>query len=452
MQKTEAAPGQAGSVRRRVAVLGAGPIGIETALYAAQLGHDVTVYEAGEVGAAVRSWGHVTMFSPWSLNTSALGRARLRLIGREPPEHGTPTGAEYAARYLEPLARDPLLEGRLRLHTRVVAVGRQGLRKGDLIGRRERSLHPFRLLIEDREGERIAHADVLFDCTGTYESPNSLGSGGMLAPGERWLGSRLVRHLPDLLGRDRARFAGRRVLLVGGGLSAATAAAALSRLCDEAPGTQAVWVVRRPASPPYPPFVADPLPERARLMLAANAVAERGRRPGASLRFLDGTSVEALHAEGHQLRVRLGSSQGAAVADELFDEVLGLCGYGPDRDLYRELQVHECYASLGPMKLAAALLGAAGGDCMAQPVPGPETLRSPEPDLFILGSKSYGRGSAFLLQLGHQQIRGAFTLLHGDPGLDLYRDAESARLQRPTALGAESARATEPARAAEAAG
>ena len=61
--------------------------------------------------------------------------------------------------------------------------------------------------------------------------------------------------------------------------------------------------------------------------------------------------------------------------------------------LYRELQVHECYASLGPMDLAAALLKHAGGDCLSIPGQGAATLRNPEPNFYILGAKSYGRNS-----------------------------------------------------------
>jgi hypothetical protein len=65
------------------------------------------------------------------------------------------------------------------------------------------------------------------------------------------------------------------------------------------------------------------------------------------------------------------------------------------------------------MRLAAALLAASGsgGDCLNAPALGPEALRSPEPRLFVLGSKSYGRRSDFLLQSGHAQVRDLVTLL-----------------------------------------
>ena len=51
------------------------------------------------------------------------------------------------------------------------------------------------------------------------------------------------------------------------------------------------------------------------------------------------------------------------------ETVITNVGYRPDTSLYQELQVHQCYATEGPMKLAAALLSSSGAnsvDCLAQ--------------------------------------------------------------------------------------
>src|SRR5207253_288689 len=96
-------------------------------------------------------------------------------------------------------------------------------------------------------------------------------------------------------------------------------------------------------------------------------------------------------------------------------------GYAPDTTLYRELQVHECYASQGPMALAAALAKQAGGDCLTIAASGPASLRTTEPNFFVLGAKSYGRNSHFLMRAGFEQVRDVFAMIAGRPDLDLYR-------------------------------
>ena len=99
------------------------------------------------------------------------------------------------------------------------------------------------------------------------------------------------------------------------------------------------------------------------------------------------------------------------VEEVVVDRILALNGGVGDASIYRQLQVHECYATCGPMKLAAALLADSGGDCLEQASHGPETLANPEPGFFILGAKSYGRNSQFLLSIGWQQVDDVFASL-----------------------------------------
>lgn len=75
------------------------------------------------------------------------------------------------------------------------------------------------------------------------------------------------------------------------------------------------------------------------------------------------------------------------------------------------------------MKLAAALQEANSGDCMAHVSHGPQSLINPEPDFYILGAKSYGRNSSFLVAVGLEQIRDLFTIIGDREGLDLYKSA-----------------------------
>ena len=105
--------------------------------------------------------------------------------------------------------------------TRVTAIGREGLSKGEGIvatGDRSRVRRPFLIRVaEAGRPEQFERADAVVDASGVYGTPCATGPGGLPALGEDSVGERIERHLPDLLGAARARFAGQRVLLVGHG-------------------------------------------------------------------------------------------------------------------------------------------------------------------------------------------------------------------------------------------
>src|SRR3954469_17007632 len=122
-------------MKPRLAILGAGPIGLETALAASERGWPFTVYETSpEVAGHIRAWGHVRLFTPWDWNVS--DRMRAALGERAPSGDTLPTGHELADELLEPLAER--LGGGLRTGTTVLAVGREGVLKHELIGVPER--------------------------------------------------------------------------------------------------------------------------------------------------------------------------------------------------------------------------------------------------------------------------------------------------------------------------
>ncbi len=172
---------------RRIAVLGAGPIGLEAALAAAELGADVRVYErALEVAANVEAWGHVRLFSPFGMNHTPVGRRWVEASGARLPDDGAYlTGREHRACYLLPLAGSAPLAGRIETDTLVLAVTRAGLLKHESIGQARRQEVPFRILVERGGAEREEAADVVLDCTGSYGNPNWLGVGGVPAMGVR---------------------------------------------------------------------------------------------------------------------------------------------------------------------------------------------------------------------------------------------------------------------------
>jgi thioredoxin reductase len=403
----------------RIAVLGAGPVGLEAALYAAALQLPFVVFERGRVGEHLHQWGHVRLFSPFGMNTTPLGRARVRADrpGQDLPADGDLlTGREHVAAYLEPLAHSLL--DHLHTDTAVLHVGRRGFLKEDSPGDGRRGRQPFRLLVRAGNRERVEEADVVLDCTGTYGQHRYLGDGGIPAVGEVAAGPHIAYGLEDVLGARRAAYADKNVLVVGAGYSAATTVCNLARLGEAHPGTWVIWLARGPGTQPIKRFVNDPLRGRDQLAVRANTLATRG---DSNVEFHPQCTIEAVECNGPDRGFKVsGRCAGRPLTWEV-DRVIANVGYTPQAELYRELQVHECYASLGPMNLAAALLRHAGGDCLAVPAQGAAALRNPEPNFFILGAKSYGRGSNFLLRAGFEQVREVFTLITGKAGLDLYQ-------------------------------
>ena len=406
----------------RIAILGAGPIGLEAALYAATAGLPVTVFDVGRVGEHLRHWGHVKLFSPFSMNSTPLGRTRIKTDhpGQNlPADTALLTGREHLAAYLEPLADSPLLRGTLRLQTRVVAVGRGGILKETDPGSATRGKHPFRLLMRSEKGEeRMEEADVVLDCTGTYGKPRWLGDGGMPAVGEMAARPNIAPGLEDILGDRRTHYADKTTLVIGAGYSAATTVSNLATLAERHAGTWILWLARATRTQPIHRFVNDALRERDQIAVRANTLATRA---DGCVEFHPGSLVDAVEFRGADKGFLVRGRRNDKAMTWEAERLIANVGFTPDSNLCRELQVHECYASLGPMSLAAALSKHAGGDCLAVPPQGAATLRNPEPNFFILGAKSYGRNSNFLLRVGFEQVREVFTLITGKADLDLYK-------------------------------
>jgi Pyridine nucleotide-disulphide oxidoreductase len=377
----------------RLVVIGAGPMGLEAALGAEERGFDVTVLEKGRVGESLRRWGGTRLFSPLGMNVSP--RVKRRLGPSLPPEDALLTGGEMAERVLEPLAAG--LRSPVRTGHRVVAVGRSRMTRSEMAGHPLRAERPFRLLVEGPDGEYAIEADAVLDASGVYDTPAAVGSGGVPARGERAAQSRLVRHLgtlekrlPDLAGRD--------VLLVGHGHSAAHAIGLFERL---SPPPRVVWATRSAHRRPCVEIAGDPLPERRRVVARANALAED---PPAFLRVERRASVETIEAQNGGVVVALGGDRGGR-----FDAVVGFTGYRPDVSFLSELALEISPVSEGAHRLQRAIAGIT--DCLTPPVVRDEDLMSGEPGFHLVGFKAYGRRPSFLLQTGHAQLERVLELV-----------------------------------------
>ncbi len=405
---------------RTVAVLGAGPVGLAAAAHLLERGLEPVVLEAGpHAGHAVRQWGHVPLFSPWRYVVDGASERLLAAAGwNRPQADAYPTGAELVAQYLEPLATRTPIAARLRTGTRVVGIGRAGFDKMKTkIGNRGRDGAPFEIRTQEagaggdgaegRGAEGIVRADAVIDATGTWFSPNPAGAGGLPAPGEAAAGERIAYGMPDLLGRDRARYAGRTVAVLGGGHSAIGTLLDLARLQDEAPGTEIVWLLRN--DDPARSFgggAADQLAARGALGTAFARLVASGR-----LRCESGFRVGHIGLAGGRLRIATGPAACARQVEA--DELVVATGFRPDLGFLRELRV-----ALDPVvestPALAPLIDPNLHSCGTVRPHGARELAHPEPGFYIAGMKSYGRAPTFLMMTGYEQVRSIAAELAGD--------------------------------------
>ncbi|MBH5333941.1 NAD(P)-binding domain-containing protein [Streptomyces pactum] len=388
-----------------VVVIGAGPVGLAAAAHLLGRGLEPLVLEAGPVAAhAVRQWSHVRLFSRWAEVIDPAAEKLLAPTGWTRPEDDTcPTGGDWAERYLQPLA--DALGGRVRTGVTVTGVSRAGRDRVVDPGRAEQ---PFvvHLTTADGREERIT-ARAVIDASGTWATPGPLGADGLPALGEKAAADRLSYRLPDL--RDpavRARYAGRRVAVVGSGASAFTALAGLAELAREEPGTHAVWILRRGiGAHTFGGGTADQLPARGALGLAAKAAVEAGHASAVT-----GFRTEAVERDGDGRPV-LVAGDGRRTGP--VDEVIVLTGFRPDLSFLSEVRLGLDERLQAPA-LLAPLIDPNIHSCGTVPPHGVVELSHPEPGVHLVGMKSYGRAPTFLAMTGYEQVRSVAAALAGD--------------------------------------
>jgi len=387
-----------------VAVIGAGPVGLAAAAHLLERGLEPLIFEAGTTaGAAIGQWRHIRLFSPWRFNLDAAAVRLLEASGWESPRPtALPYGGQLIDDYLAPLAALPAIASRLETGARVVAVTRSGM---DKTHTRNRDTAPFVVRVEGAGGEGRDHTvAAVIDASGTWSIRNPLGISGLPAIGEETAADRISSPLPDVTGRDRASFAGRRALVVGAGHSAANTLISLADLAKAEPETRILWAVRgASAEKVYGGGEADGLPARGQLGSRLRRLVEAG-----TIELHTGFGISSLKSLDSHVTV-------AAVDGRTLDAdiVVPCTGFRPDLDILRELRLELDPAVEAPRRLGP-LIDPEFHSCGTVPPHGARLLAHPDKDFYIVGMKSYGRAPTFLLATGYEQVRSVVAALAGD--------------------------------------
>ncbi len=458
----------------KIAILGAGPLGLETGLYARFLGYEVQIFEAERVCEHVQRSGHVELFTPFSMNRSPLGLAAIQAQSPDldfPSDDTSLTGQQWFDAYLSPLSNSDLISDCIELETRVLSVGRLNKRvknssrfvksNDSVTDEDSETMEPesdadetmqqgFQILVRKGDGSECCEtADIVIDTTGVFGNPNWIGPDGIPAIGERKLRrpcapatqpspAGLEFGIPNFKGMDRERYARKNVLLIGSGYSAATNIVAVSELVSACPETEVTWITSttNQSEPPIQELENDPLKKRLELAKEANRLAD-GENP--NVRILPGTRIQSIEWQEEQPKIGVrwcndndndehehehenSSEDNLEQTVHVFDQLIANVGHHGDSSLYDQLHVQADVRFGGPVALAPHLDDRAQQDCLFSKLEDPKSLLTEEPNFYILGSKSYGRRSSFLFQHGLKQIQLLFSLIGDREGLDLYQN------------------------------
>src|SRR5947208_1954540 len=394
------------SEAKTVAIIGAGPVGLAAAAHVLESGLRPIVLEAGDnVGHAVRQWGHVQLFSPWEYNVDRAAARLLAQTGWNSPEPDQyPTGAELFERYLEPLATKTVLGTHIHNSSRVTDISRVGF---DKLKSKGREAAPFEIRYQNGQGPKVVRADAVIDASGTWHSPNPAGANGLHAIGEPQAADRIAYGMPDVLGKDRARYAGKTVAVLGAGHSAIGTLTDLARLAAHAPQTRPIWLLR--GNDPAKAFgggANDKLAARGELGAAFAALVAAGK-----IEVEREFRVSNLGLDGPRLTI--GGGAACSRLHVAVDELIVATGFRPELDFVRELRTRldpaiECPVALAP------LIDPNEHSCGTVRPHGARELAQAEPGFYFAGMKSYGRAPTFLMLTGYEQVRSIAADIAGD--------------------------------------
>lgn len=398
------------STQLPVVVIGAGPVGLAAAAQLTTRNLPFVVLDAGDqIAATIREWAHVRLFSPWRFNTDPAARTLLQATGWSvPAPDRLPTGGELISDYLAPLAAHPAIAPHVRLGVAVSAITRQGFDKVRTAGR---DGTPYLIRLSD--GSEVLAAAVI-DASGTWRTPNPLGGNGIPAHGEDEAinDGRVFTGMPDVLGRLRDQFAGKRVVVVGAGHSATGTLLSLAKLAEAEPGTTLHWVLRGlDPSRAYGGGAADALPARGAIGTRIKALVDAGRLT-VHTGFLinEVTELGLVSADGRKLEAQV---------------IVNSTGARPDHTPASELRL-DLDPILGSTRTLAPLIDPNQHSCGTVPPHGVDELAHPEAGFYVVGAKAYGRAPTFLLATGYEQVRSVVAALAGD-----WEAARDVRLELP---------------------
>ena len=402
-----------------MAIIGAGPVGLAAAAHLSVRNQPFLLFEAGNtVASNILSWKHIRVFSPWKYNIDKAARQLLEQTNwKSPDDEALATGEELYEQYFKPLSELPAIKPHIFLRSKVVAIGRSGIDKMKTTGRNNL---PFVVQVFHEDKIEQHEVKAVIDASGTWNSPNPIGSGGTFAAGEIENNDRVFYGIPDILDAHTARYKNKSVLVVGSGHSSINAILELDKLKNEYPLTEIHWVLRKNnISDVYGGQENDALEARGALGIKIEQLVNEDR-----ISVYAPFQIQQILSTGTHLAI-VGQQNGRKFSLPGIDEIICNTGSRPDFSFLREVRL-SIDPSLESVAEIAELIDPNIHSCGTVRPHGEKELRHPDKDFYIVGSKSYGRAPTFLMATGYEQVRSIAAAIDGD-----YEASQNVELDLP---------------------
>ena len=388
-----------------IVIIGAGPIGLAAAAHLVEKKQAFILLETGrEIAHNIRTWGHVTLFSPWRYNINKAAKALLDASGWIEPNLDTlPTGHELIDLYLKPLSELVQIKPNIQLNAKVVGISRQFNDKMKTKNRVEQS---FIIYIEQENDICIIEARAVIDATGTWGNPNPANSTGVWLQNEKALANHIEYGIPDI-NTNAKRYVNKKIAVIGGGHSAINTLLTLAELQEENPSTKLVWIMRKKSvEEAYGGEAKDALAARGALGVRIHELVDSGKVEVITPFYISQMKKDKnIHI--------VGTINGVQKVLTGFEELIVNAGNRPALSINSELRLSIDSATESVHALAP-LIDPNVHSCGTVRAHGEEILRQPEKDFYIVGAKSYGRAPTFLMATGYEQVRSITAYLSDD--------------------------------------
>lgn len=394
-----------------VAIIGAGPIGLAAAAHLKRRNISFFIVEKGAVAQNIRSWQHVTLFSPWQYNIDEAAKLFLEESGWQAPRSDDiPSGEQLITNYLQPLA--DLFKGHILLNHEVVGISREQV---DRMKSKKREQTPFQIIAETLVGTKTLRARAVIDATGTWGNPNPALSNGLWLKQEKSCSDIIDYSIPNVMAQKEI-YTNKHIAVIGGGHSAINSLLQLVALKEQYSETTITWILRKNR-------VEDAFGGGSNDELAARGVLGQTIAKHVASGVIQVKTpffIQSIRKTTSGIQLK---SEDDTIVN--IDRLIVNTGSRPSFDIHRELR-YEVDAITEAVPALAPLIDPNEHSCGTVSAHGERELRQPEKDFYIVGSKSYGRAPTFLMATGYEQIRSIVAYLAGD-----YEAAAQVQLNLP---------------------